>query len=1344
MSLKLSQKLTLAFWLCAGLPLLVAGLVVLWLEPTLAPLVFGVGGAAGVATLLIALYLLRTAREAIAQPLHKAFQLLRRGDAPTPQASIEVLTHEVAKLLTELAATRATSLDLTLQLETPRLLQTIAERATHLLNVNIAIIYEAEPARRKLNLLALVSPHPWDANLQEMDFGEGATGRVAESGKALIVNDYPHWSDRSPRFTGSPTLNILCAPLHWQGQLIGVLNLEDDSGMRVFTEHDLAVAEQFANQVALVIGNARLYAAANRHAERLASLHHASRTLSHSLDLEAIYQATYEAVGRLMSNEAFVIALVDEDRHELEGAFMMDKGVRQPSLRGPLSAGLTGHMLKLGRPLLFRSAAEFPLEAAHYGRAESVQSVLAVPLQMGDRTFGALITQAYHRNAYTDEDLTLLVTLANHAAAAIQNARLFQATQRQLLQRSLLTEIALKAVEASNVDEVVTQATRVLQQHLPHEVIGVGLLDATGDSVHVHPSYSREATAQPVPPFPATAGITGLVIKSGQALRVDDVRLEPHYLAEVSGMLSSLTVPLKVAERIIGAINLESHQLAAFTEADEQLLTVVAGLLAPMIENARLRTHAEQHAQEMSVLSQAQSAAAASLDPTAVLNSLTRWMCEALGVTSVYIYELRGEQTVVVAEYFHLAANITERVSDLNYVYGPEQAVTALRALQAGRPLHTSPDDPEASEAERHHMQLYGARTVLTVPLVRQARALGYIELWESRREREFSAEEVRLAQTLAGNAAAALENARLYQAAHNQAERMRLVNEVGRNISSILNVETLLAQVGQSLELAFGYDQVRVGLVEGHEIVFHAQAGDQKHPYYPEARLSLNGPGLIAYVARTAHAWLAPQTETDPYFSPHAAFTLAKAEAALPLIAQGQTIGILDVRSTRANGLGPDDLATLEAISGQLAVAVENARLFAEVSRRTSEVSALLATTLTLGSAIDLEERLQAIAREAQRLVVADSCTIYRLDTDESLLRPVAIRDRFADQVATFVLPVGAGITGRVAQTGIGELINRADLDPKAVHIPDTPDFPENAIAVPLKIGERIIGAMFLQRGGLRGFEPHDLELTSSFAAQAAVAIENVELYHELKLRADSLQAAYNELAETDRLKDEMVQNISHELRTPLTFLKSYVDLLLSGDLGALNLEQERSLRVVSNKTETLARLVNDIITLQAVTPATIKRIPLDLVKLALTAADGAEAAIHQIGATLSVKVPDVPVMVEGDPLRLMQVFDNLLGNAVKFTDQGGEIGLYVHRGFDTVRVEVRDSGIGISAENLSRIFERFYQVDGTATRRRGGLGLGLTICKIIVDSHGGHIGVESQIGQGACFYFVLPLVEY
>jgi signal transduction histidine kinase len=601
------------------------------------------------------------------------------------------------------------------------------------------------------------------------------------------------------------------------------------------------------------------------------------------------------------------------------------------------------------------------------------------------------------------------------------------------------------------------------------------------------------------------------------------------------------------------------------------------------------------------------------------------------------------------------------------------------------------------------------------------------------------------LAELLATQAAAALGNALSRAAAQRYAEQMRLVNEIGRDISGLLEAEAIMAQVSRRLEASFGYAMVRLGLIVGGEVIFPARDDDEHGQARTERRLPLAGAGLVARVARDAVACFISDIVPGDDHRADALLPATRAVAVLPLVAHARTLGVLDVQSDRPLAWSTEEVSALEMVCAQAAVALDNAGLFAEARQRAAEVSALLATSLAVTAATELGARLEAIAHHARSLADADACTIYKLSPDGRHLLPlIALDALYAEETLADMIVVGDGLIGAVAQSGRGEIFNRADLHPRAQQIPGTPLTPECLMAVPLLVGERTTGVMAVYREGERAYSAHDFDLLSSFAAQAAAAIENAELYQALRERADSLQATYDELAEMDRLKDEMVQNISHELRTPLTFLRSYVELLISGELGPLLPEQQRSLQIVRDKTDTLVRLVSDIITLQAVTPATIARAPVELVDLAKAAVDGVAAAAQEAGVALLGEYPAEPVEVGGDALRLTQVFDNLLGNAIKFTPRGGRVALAVQPGPAWVRVEVRDSGIGIPPEDVERVFERFFQVDGTATRRRGGIGLGLAICKLIVEVHGGHIAVESQVGAGSCFYFVLPRAEH
>jgi signal transduction histidine kinase len=258
--------------------------------------------------------------------------------------------------------------------------------------------------------------------------------------------------------------------------------------------------------------------------------------------------------------------------------------------------------------------------------------------------------------------------------------------------------------------------------------------------------------------------------------------------------------------------------------------------------------------------------------------------------------------------------------------------------------------------------------------------------------------------------------------------------------------------------------------------------------------------------------------------------------------------------------------------------------------------------------------------------------------------------------------------------------------------------------------------------------------------AEQVSVALRNAQLYQEISEHAESLERAYQRLREADQLKDELIQNVSHELRTPLTYIKSYAELLIDGELGVLSGEQIKSLSIISRKVDHLDQLIGDIVSLEVISKATLERTPANLGELGNMALEDCRPAATKAGVELKSDIQRRLPTIQVDVPRIVEVFDNLLDNAIKFSPNGGRITLRVREDGEFLRAEVIDTGIGIPPDKYSRIFERFYQVDGSSTRRFRGVGLGLAIVQRIVQAHGGTVGVESELGKGSVFHFTLP----
>lgn len=249
--------------------------------------------------------------------------------------------------------------------------------------------------------------------------------------------------------------------------------------------------------------------------------------------------------------------------------------------------------------------------------------------------------------------------------------------------------------------------------------------------------------------------------------------------------------------------------------------------------------------------------------------------------------------------------------------------------------------------------------------------------------------------------------------------------------------------------------------------------------------------------------------------------------------------------------------------------------------------------------------------------------------------------------------------------------------------------------------------------------------------------------LLHELESNVRRLSTANEELKELDRLRDEFTSNITHELRTPLVTIRGYAEMLLGEELGEIEDTQRRSLKVIMKNVLRLIELIDQILQFRKMGGAPLPRHlrPFPLRHLLMDLEDNFKPTFLRKELAFSVSLPDRPVMVVGDRSRIERVFANLLSNSAKFTPKGGEIGIEVEKPKSgRVSIAVVDSGCGIPEEAQKYIFDQYRQADGSVRRRFGGAGLGLSIVKRILQSHGVDISVRSRVGEGARFEFQLP----
>jgi len=296
----------------------------------------------------------------------------------------------------------------------------------------------------------------------------------------------------------------------------------------------------------------------------------------------------------------------------------------------------------------------------------------------------------------------------------------------------------------------------------------------------------------------------------------------------------------------------------------------------------------------------------------------------------------------------------------------------------------------------------------------------------------------------------------------------------------------------------------------------------------------------------------------------------------------------------------------------------------------------------------------------------------------------------------------------------------------------------------VPLHTQGQDVGLLVLCRSGRMrsktAFSNTELQLLSVIGGQIALALENARLYALEQERSEALAVALRQQQELTRLKSEFIQNVSHELRTPLALIHGYADVLASGEVGAMTAEQQDIVQIIVRQTNNLRALVDDIVTMLTNENLEPQHKPVDLESVVRGCVDSFQIVAARKGVTLQGEFQRVPPVL-GDEHHLQVVVDHLIDNAIKFTPRGGHVTARLKSNGDYVEVQVADTGIGIAAEYQERIFDRFYQVDGSVRREYGGCGLGLALVREIVEKHGGTVGVESRIGEGSTFTIKLPV---
>jgi two-component system, NtrC family, sensor kinase len=475
--------------------------------------------------------------------------------------------------------------------------------------------------------------------------------------------------------------------------------------------------------------------------------------------------------------------------------------------------------------------------------------------------------------------------------------------------------------------------------------------------------------------------------------------------------------------------------------------------------------------------------------------------------------------------------------------------------------------------------------------------------------------------------------------------------------------------------------------------------------------------------------------------------FVSVRTGLAVPLVREGTIVGVFTLQRREQRPFRARQIELVETFADQAVIAIENVRLFDEVQARTRDLSESLrqqtATADVLKiisrSVFDLKSVLETLVESAARLCEADKATITRQRDGKFFpAEAYGFSPEFLAYVRAFPM-----------EPERGTIMGRALLERRIIHVPDVRADPEftwdeaqklggfrTVLGVPMLREGIPIGVLALTRSEVRPFTDKQIELVSTFADQAAIAIENVRLF-------DEIQDKSRQLAEASQHKSQFLANMSHELRTPLNAIIGVTEMLRE-DAEALKQDLEPLDRVLGAGRHLLA-LINDILDLSKIEAG---RMELHLESFAVAPLiDDVVKTIEPLALKNENRVVaqcDAAIgTVHADQMRLRQALLNLMSNANKFTDHGTitiDAGQGQQNGRDWITLAVTDTGIGMTAEQMGKLFQEFSQASSATASKYGGTGLGLAISRRFCQMMGGDITVESKPGAGSTFTIRLP----
>ncbi|MCW5746784.1 MAG: GAF domain-containing protein [Alphaproteobacteria bacterium] len=1200
-------------------------------------------------------------------------------------------------------------------------------------------------------------------------------------------------------------------PLIREGVVIGVISVMRRQPQS-FSQRQIDLVATFADQAVIAIENARLFNETKEALERQTATAEVLQVISRStFDLQPVFDTLVENAVRLCGAQTGMIFLRDGAIMRLAAAHGASDRfvdyVREHNVALDHQS-ITGRAAVEARTIHVLDVTKDP-EYGYRGQPlENYRSVVGVPLLRDGQAVGVFTLWRHQVEAFTSRQLSLVETFVDQAVIAIENARLFEEVQARTqelvesLHQQTATGEVLKAISRSAFDvgpvfeAVLENAVKLCEAERAFLFRFDGKLLRAASSYNASPALRAWIDQNPI--APGRQSISARAALERRTVHVADVQADRDYayaLKDVDPIRTILAVPMLKGDELVGTITLYKLYGNPFTSKQIELVETFAAQAVIAIENVRLFNETREALERQTAMGEILriiSTSPADLQP--VLDAIAANAARLCETDEAVIWQRYGDE-------LRPGAAWGGGVDPLGRLTLSRRSI-AGRAIYDRAPVHVV--DLAAVFAsefpDSHRLMDSGYRSVLAVPLLSKGDAIGAIIVRRAE-VRPYTEAQIGLLGAFADQAVIAIENTRLFGELEARTRELSDSLETQTATSYVLDVisrspaqlQPVFDAIAQSAVRLFKAQICNVLRFDGELLFLVASDGLSAEAKELARRHFPSPPGKTSAASRCilsgAPAEI-PDIGADPDYRPAdvAEVDHYRSVVAVPMLKDGRPVGVIAVGRAPAGRMDERQIALLKTFADQAVIAVENARLFDEVRARTEDLTESLrqqtATADVLKvisrSTFDLQTVLRTLLETAVRLCEADQGTITR-QRDGKFYRAEAYGHPPEFLAAVKDLPV---------EPERGSVTGRALLEGHTVHVPDIAADPEftfaearalggfrTALGVPMMKEGVPIGGLAITRRVPRPFTPKQIELVSTFADQAAIAIENVRLFESVESRTrelarsiEELRAAQDRLVQTEKLASlgQLTAGIAHEIKNPLNFVNNFaaVSVELIDELSELvqrpSLSDEQRAEIGELATmvrDNLAKVVHHGKRADSIVKNMLlhsregsgehRLIDINgVVEESLNLAyHGARAERRDFNITMERSLDPAAGQVDLFPQEITRVLLNLISNgfyaAMKRRAQGGDPAyepklLAATRSLgDSVEIRIRDNGTGIPPEVREKIFNPFF-----TTKPPGeGTGLGLSLSHdIVVKQHAGSIAVESEPGQYTEFRIVLP----